>query len=948
MKKKYLSLSLLLSMGLAIGHDAAAQTGSNPLVAQPIPDRTVPYRLSDEGVAKPIRWGLDLAWLSEENVRRGMRFMGPERVDVIRSSFMPTDSLIDGQLKPYELGKVQERLAIISLLPPETEVQLNCDHPSVHAWYTSYKYGKERVDHWVQLINATKKLHEEAGRKVVTVAPFNEPDYTSTGQGNPTMFRDICQALSEHPDFQDVRISGGNTLNPYYAFNGENILKPHKWYTIAKDYLDEGNTHQLAGSFDDYAGFFETVCADGKYASNDELHNTMEAMVGVEYGMQTGIWWGTAEYTRGEFVKASDGVRLAYAEHRPNWTAASVYRSPEGKIQAFGGTSERQANPTAYRFLSKERDVFYNGHGPQREYVMQLPGGPKDSYQNGQTNAEGVVNITWGEDIQPVIDGTYVLVNRNSKMLMEVADGSTGTGAGIQQNTFSNKEWQQWNVNPIDPARENQGDFSYFTITSVHTGFSPDIENWSLEENGGVIMYTPAFGNNQQWFLEYADDGWFYIRSRHSGLCLEVINSSKNKEARIVQGAKDEEANQQWRFLPIKTRLNWIAPAAPTDLKATAQGSSIRLDWTACAETDFDSYAVYRAEEQGGEYSLIARDLTDPSFVDHKTLSGQTYFYKVKNMDKSRNQSEDSAEVSAAATGAQEMVVHYLFDANTEDQTPNLNHAAPYSESIAYAEGRKETQAISLNGTDAFLQLPTGLTNHEEITVSTWIKWEGGSTEQRIFSFGDGEDNHISLIPKANNGQMRLVIAQNGQETAIETEALPTSEWTYVTVTLGKHGAALYQNGEKVGETTDGMAINPLEMNMFVHYIGRGQGNNALLKAGIDDFLIYNYALNDEEIRNNFNGIYTGIETTDNDLNNGLSLYPTPANEVLHIDYAAENENALSTISLYNATSTLVKQIEMKGSYQTEVPVSDLPSGIYLLRLTGEEKTVTRKIIVQH
>ena len=129
MKKKYLSLSLLLSMGLAIGHDAAAQTGSNPLVAQPIPDRTVPYRLSDEGVAKPIRWGLDLAWLSEENVRRGMRFMGPERVDVIRSSFMPTDSLIDGQLKPYELGKVQERLAIISLLPPETEVQLNCDHP---------------------------------------------------------------------------------------------------------------------------------------------------------------------------------------------------------------------------------------------------------------------------------------------------------------------------------------------------------------------------------------------------------------------------------------------------------------------------------------------------------------------------------------------------------------------------------------------------------------------------------------------------------------------------------------------------------------------------------------------------------------------------------------------------------------------------------------------------
>ena len=110
-------------------------------------------------------------------------------------------------------------------------------------------------------------------------------------------------------------------------------------------------------------------------ATADELHNVMEAMVGVEYGMQTGIWWGTAERARGEFCKASreGGVRLGYEEHRDNWTAASVYRSPVGKVQAFGGTSERQAATTTYRFVSKDRDVYYNGHDPQREYIMELP-----------------------------------------------------------------------------------------------------------------------------------------------------------------------------------------------------------------------------------------------------------------------------------------------------------------------------------------------------------------------------------------------------------------------------------------------------------------------------------------------------------------------------------------------------------------------------------------------
>lgn len=71
---------------------------------------------------------------------------------------------------------------------------------------------------------------------------------------------------------------------------------------------------------------------------------------------------------------ACGGERLAYTEHRPNWTAASVYRSKDGsKVQAFGGVSERQAKTTTYRFVSKEKDVFYDGYGPQREFYLEMP-----------------------------------------------------------------------------------------------------------------------------------------------------------------------------------------------------------------------------------------------------------------------------------------------------------------------------------------------------------------------------------------------------------------------------------------------------------------------------------------------------------------------------------------------------------------------------------------------
>jgi len=65
----------------------------------PFTDRILLFNLSDSGLYKPIIWGLDLAWLSEDNIRRGIAFMGEERVDVVRSSFMPVLPLNNGELQ---------------------------------------------------------------------------------------------------------------------------------------------------------------------------------------------------------------------------------------------------------------------------------------------------------------------------------------------------------------------------------------------------------------------------------------------------------------------------------------------------------------------------------------------------------------------------------------------------------------------------------------------------------------------------------------------------------------------------------------------------------------------------------------------------------------------------------------------------------------------------------
>lgn len=836
MKKRELTLIFLLLFGMSIfpSHAQMVST-SDYLTAQPIQDRTVMFNVSETGVSKPILWGLDTAWPSEDNMRRGVAFMGADRVDIVRVSFQPTHPLINGNLHEEQINWINERLRLVDFTGPDTKVVLNSDHPSVDPWYSG------NAANWAQLMDVTTARYQEGGRTVVSIAPFNEPDY-GWGQGSMNDFYNIAGELRNNPRFNNIRICGGNTLNVDQAL---------PWYNYLKDRLDEGNTHQLAGSFDSYANFFQTVRSNGHHATNDELHNVMEAMVGVEYGMQTGIWWGTAELARGEFVKAGDGKRLAYAEHRPNWTAASVYRSPEGKVQAFGGTSERQATTTTFRFVSKDRDVYYDGHGPQRDYTLVMPGGT--GYMQGQTNAERVVNITWGDDIQPVINGRYLLVNRNSSKVMEVAGGAMEPGAEVRQNDYTGGEYQQWNVTPVDPRIG--GDFSYFSIVAAHSGKSLDILNWSLEDGTGIIAWDDTKGGNQQWYLEYAEEGWFYIRSRHSAKCLEAADNGQG--VLIQQRSKNGNDNQQWRFLAVDAPIEFVSPGVPANLTANPNTESVRLDWTGSPDSDLAGYVVFRSETAGGPYNTIARNVATTSFVDNTVSAGVQYYYVVKAMDRSLNRSDYSNEVSATATGDRDMVARYPFDENTQDNTLHLNHSALYG-TASFVPGEVGAGSIALNGRDHFLQLPATLIHHPSITLTSWIYWNGGGMWQRIFDFGNGENENMFLTPYSDSGRLRFAIKNAGPEERLDGPEMPQGRWVHIAVTLDGSQARMYMNGELVAQS-DAFTIKPTDFNPVLNYIGRSQYPDPLLNGNMDDFRVYNYALSAGEIASVVRPLMPGI-----------------------------------------------------------------------------------------
>lgn len=927
--KKTTLASLFIGACSIVQINAQTTSTSSSLVAQPIPDRTVTFSITDPGVSKPIIWGLDLAWLSEENIRRGIAYMGVDKVAIVRASFQPTLPLVNGDLQAAQINDLDTRLNLIDLTGTKTQVVLNCDHPSVDPSYIG------NAANWAALIDATTKRVQARNRTVISVAPFNEPDYgwgQYSGSNGKSDFYDIAGELRKNTRFDNIRISGGNTLNCDQAL---------PWYNYLKGRLEEGNTHQLAGSFDNYASFFTAVRANGHHATADELHNVMEAMVGVEYGMQTGIWWGTAELARGEFVKASDGVRLGYAEHRPNWTAAAVYRNPDGKVQAFGGTSERQAVTTTYRFVSKDKDVYYDGYGPQREYTMTLPGGT--GYQNGQTNAERVVNITWGEDIQPVVNGRYLLVNRMSEKVMSVPLGATATGIALRQYTNTGATYQQWDVTPVDSRIG--GDFSYFTLVNVNSNLAADVLNYSLNNGATIQQWTNTKGSNQQWYLEYSEDGWFYIRSRQSAKCLEVASPYTSSGAGIQQGEKNGGENQQWRFLPATAAVEFVAPAAPTNLIATANATSVKLDWNANTEPDLAGYTIFRADSLGGFYNTIARNVKTSPFTDNTTSSGKTYYYKIKAVDNALNRSGYSNEATATTTTGKDLVACFKFESNTLDSTTNLNHAATYG-TVSYTAGKIGSQAVALNGTSTFIQLPSTITNHKEMTIATWAYWNGSSSWQRIFDFGNDQTQYMFLTPRSGTGQLRFGIMNRATELTLNsTVPMPYLKWTHVAVTFGETSTKLYVDGIQIAESS---AINSTLFNFkpIFNYIGRSQFSDPLFNGRIDDFRIYNYALPSSEIAQ-LAGIASGIENIVPDKGT-LSLSPLPAKDVLHVNYSSEKYTGKSQLSIHQLNGKQVVSRNILPESPTEIQLSNLPDGIYVVRLVNSLESLSQKLIIRH
>ena len=840
-----LLIAAVLSVAPAFAQDEVRSSSSIYLPLCQNADVTLAFDVTAQGKRFSPTWGLDQAWIWDRNLKAGINHMGLENVGIGRSAYCFDKPLInDSVLTADQISKLRQRAAIFDIVSPTLPIVLTADQEAgADTYFVKNKVAN--VEHWAAMINShVHWMQQNTQHPIIGVSPFNEGDYWRTEEGSTIRRQwEVAKLLKEkYPRFADIAMVGGNTLNNDSAW---------AWYVSGKSYYDWGNTHQLAGEFDTFASFYERLQNDGKVGYADEMHNVGEAMIGLEYGMTVGIWWGFDSRARGEFCQISrHGERLAYGEKRDKWTAASVYRHDDGRVKAFIGSSERQAATTTYRFVSTERDVYYDGYGPVREFRMEIPGGT--GYSKGQTNAERVIDVTWGEDVAPgpIANGIYKLVNKAT------GNVAAAVGSNIVQQRYTATKQQQWNVAQVSPRIG--GDYSFYEFTSASNAtLRMNLKDFSTDDGANIMAYDKNENpdTNEQWYFEYAGNGYYFVRNRMSALYLTSATASTVNGNNVIQKELQTDGKlldrQLWRLLPVDTDYETQAPAQPQGLLAEAHSASVTLSWHANTENDVEGYMVLRCPKGTDEWNTSARKLATPNFTDNTCRQGLTYIYKVKAIDRAWNLSEASDAVEAMPTGEPSMIARWQMEGNFIDDTQNMMDGVCNDTPTYISDNKSGTKVLRLTGSASqYVQLPYEIADSDELTVAMWVKMRSTNSWERLFDFGYDTDHYLFLTPNNGSNKMRFAIRNGGDEQIVDCSTkLPLQKWRHVAVTIGRDRTAVYIDGEEKGMST-GITIKPGDIRPVLNYLGRSQYNaDPYLTADLDDVRIYNYAVSADEVQ---------------------------------------------------------------------------------------------------
>ena len=203
------------------------------------------------------------------------------------------------------------------------------------------------------------------------------------------------------------------------------------------------------------------------------------------------------------------------------------------------------------------------------------------------------------------------------------------------------------------------------------------------------------------------------------------------------------------------------------------------------------------------------------------------------------------------------LMLHYTFEDLTSgvvsDESGNGNESLLMGDVLA-VEG-KTGDAAKLTTVADYVQMPEGLIGTlKSFTIATWVKLDSRNMWSRIFDFGSGEEYNMFLTPHGAESKIRFAIKNGGGEQLIDGVQCPLDQWVHIAVVLDyddladKGVVSLYLDGSVVGTNSNVTIYPALLPTSTQNYLGKSQYPDPALNGALDDFRIYNRAMDPSDI----------------------------------------------------------------------------------------------------
>lgn len=300
-----------------------------------------------------------------------------------------------------------------------------------------------------------------------------------------------------------------------------------------------------------------------------------------------------------------------------------------------------------------------------------------------------------------------------------------------------------------------------------------------------------------------------------------------------------------------------------------------------------------------------------------------------------------------------DMLVYYTFDGNALDSSENEYHGSPFE--ITYTDDRfgNENSAALFNGIDSYVDLPnlSELKPQLPVSFAFWIRYDSNEWKKREVFNTSHEENISSGIffnSEMDTGKFNINYGDGSfhyspltRRTFASDDTIVTGEWIHIAIIIkGPTDMDIIVNCKSMGGIYSGEG----ESLFYSHTPGSiGRHDRSLedpanyFKGAIDDFIYWNRALTADEIE----FLCQSLDINHQEKIKDILMFPNPAKEKLY--FLTDNIDDDVLVEIFDSFGKRV----ICSPLISELNISQLSKGFYIVKFSNSNKTSLKKLIVQ-